>query len=84
MFTSANTNTELGAALKLKLMENYRNGVNVDTDALESAEASWFMRYLQQQKVCVCFFTTYLVVYSYAPTLSQPSTLMDMDVSLFG
>lgn len=45
----------LGAALKLKLMENYKNGVGVDIDALESEDAGWYTRYVSQQKVCVCF-----------------------------
>lgn len=55
MFIRSHINIALGAALKLKLMENYKNGVNVDIDALESADASWFTRYIQQQKVRVCF-----------------------------
>lgn len=32
-------------------MENYKNGVNVNMEALDNSDSSWFLRYIQQQKV---------------------------------
>jgi hypothetical protein len=32
-------------------MENYKNGVGVNMDMLDSGDSSWFLRYIQQQKV---------------------------------